>query len=72
MTDDVNGYLDRVRAEKAALDDGLGKLVVFVHSSEFTGLPAEERDLLLKQRNIMYEYASVLEQRIARFTSQGG
>lgn len=59
----------RVVAEKAALDENLVKLKVFIDSEKFTALVPDmaERARLSRQRTVMEEYSDILFARIEAF-----
>ncbi len=57
----------RIVDEKSALDEKLGKLEGFFTTDLFSGLPSEDRDLLVTQFGLMQGYSEVLGQRIERF-----
>ena len=64
----MEDFQQRVVAEKAELDERLGKLQKFIASSPvFAGLPVVERDLLERQQTHMVAYSAVLGERIASF-----
>lgn len=60
-------HQERVVAERDELTVKTGKLAIFIGGPVFAGLPGEERDRLFRQLTSMYEYASVLNERIAAF-----
>jgi hypothetical protein len=70
-----NGYTlirpphqERVVTEKAELDEKLAKLKVFITEGDmFSRLPADERDRLQDQADIMTNYSCILGDRIAAF-----
>lgn len=57
----------RVVAEKAQLDDKVGKLSAFFNTDLFKGLPTKEAELLTAQLGAMREYSDLLAERIALF-----
>ncbi|MCE0757118.1 hypothetical protein CXG50_12270 [Pseudomonas plecoglossicida] len=57
----------RVVAEKAQLDDKIGKLSAFFDTDVFKGLPDKESELLTAQLGAMREYSDLLAERIALF-----
>jgi hypothetical protein len=61
-------YRDRVRAEKAELEERVVKLGTFVASEQFSRLPEGERYRMDKQLTVMHEYLAVLHDRINNFT----
>jgi hypothetical protein len=64
----MEGWQERVIDERRLLEEKIEKLGVFLQSTESGDLPLEDLDLLGRQFEIMREYSSVLEERIARFT----
>ena len=61
-------HQERVVAEKAELDEKLGKLVEFIKGAEiFTQLPEAERGRLVRQADVMRDYSNILRERIAAF-----
>jgi len=61
-------HQERVVAEKAELDEKLGKLVKFIEGSEFfVGLADAEKARLVKQAGVMKDYSGILAERIAAF-----
>lgn len=60
-------HQERVVAERDELTVKTGKLAIFIGGPVFGGLPVEERNRLFRQFTSMYEYASVLNERIAAF-----
>lgn len=67
---DVSGmpaHQQRVVAEKAQLDDKLGKLDAFYLTKVFSGLPPEERIRLSNQGGAMRVYSQILGARIDAF-----
>lgn len=63
-------YQQRVVGEKLELDDRLTKLMAFVQSNQFKGLPYIEQMLLSQQLGYMASYSWTLGQRIQRFGSE--
>lgn len=66
----VAAYQGRVVAEKAELDDRLGKLLAFTGSEFFKTIPAAEQARLLRQADLMAELSTVLGERIAAFVAE--
>lgn len=63
----MTAYQTRVIEEKANLDELLGKLLGFIQTTTFAGLPAEEQVRLREQSGFMSAYSDVLGRRIAAF-----
>lgn len=63
----MEAYQQRVIDEKRELDAKATRLAEFIKLDTYKQLDAQNRILLIKQRNIMYEYSRLLEQRIALF-----
>lgn len=57
----------RVVEERTKLCIMLDRLVEFLKTEKFKALPAEDRTLMCKQRDIMEQYSNVLAERIAKF-----
>jgi hypothetical protein len=57
-------HQDRVRDEKAALDDKIQKLDAFIGKDYFLNLKKEAQDLMLKQLEVMKQYSEILGDRI--------
>ena len=60
-------HQDRVVAEKADLDDKLGKLLAFFQAPTFGTLSEAEQSRLRNQARFMDGYSAVLAERIAAF-----
>jgi hypothetical protein len=61
-------HQERVVAESNELRGRLMKLAAFIDCNEaFKALDWDDRELLRDQREVMGEYLSILERRIARF-----
>lgn len=60
-------YQQRVVDEKADLDDKLSKLRQFMTSNAWTAVPEPDRLLLIRQEEVMRQYAEILGKRIQRF-----
>lgn len=60
-------FKQRVVAEKAELDDRLGKLMAFFSTPIYAGLSEAERSRLRAQSFFMVGYSSMLGERIAAF-----
>jgi hypothetical protein len=58
-------HRDRVRAEKAELDEKLAKLDTFGRTELFASLPADEQGRMNRQHSLMQQYSAVLGERIA-------
>ena len=56
-----------VLAEYSELNSKLNRLVRFIESETYAALPAEEKELLRRQSEIMGEYAAILDKRLDRF-----
>ena len=63
--DGVPPHLQRVIAEKAQLDDKIGKLSAFLDTDTFKSLPAKQNELLTTQLSCMREYSGLLAERLA-------
>lgn len=63
-------YEQRVIDEKSELDTKLEKLKVFIDSDMFQKLGHIEKDLLIWQAQVMCEYSTILERRIAVFMAR--
>lgn len=64
---EIGDFRERVRDEKAQLDDRLAKLNVFMHTTSCLDLPFEDRSLLSAQAVAMQELSEILAKRIGRF-----
>ena len=64
---EIGDFRERVRDEKAQLDDKIVKLAAFVNTSACLTLPFEDRSLLAAQLAVMQEYTEILTKRIGRF-----
>jgi len=62
-----SSFADRVRTEKATLDENLRKLRAFFGTHTFAGLDDAEIDRLQRQADHMAAYSAVLDERIAAF-----
>lgn len=60
-------HQQRVVDEKDALDARRVGLSIFVTTSTFAGLPADERERLSRQQTVMGMYSSILADRIRAF-----
>ena len=60
-------YQQRVVAEREDLVDKLDKLSEFLKGDVYRSLPADERERLARQYNIMVSYSNVLVERIIHF-----
>jgi len=60
-------FRDRVRLEKAELDEKLGKLNGFFSTEAFAGLGIGDQDRLRAQAEAMTNYSNVLGERLAAF-----
>ncbi len=59
-------YADRIATEHAQLATRTGKLLFFIAKDDtYNHLPEKSKMLLCRQRDIMLEYISVLEDRMA-------
>lgn len=64
----LESYQERVVAEKAELDERLGKLRAFIASDAFPALPEyQDMALLRQQAAAMQRYSDILARRIGRF-----
>jgi len=59
-----SSFADRVRTEKATLDENLRKLQEFSRTHTFASLDVAEIDRLLRQADHMAAYSAVLGERI--------
>lgn len=53
--------------EKTELDSKISKLIPFLRSDTCLALPFDERSRLKRQAEVMQEYSSILNERIAAF-----
>ena len=60
-------FQERVIAEKDELDQKRKKLSDFISGSVFQALPEEEKQRLQRQASIMFDYSTVLGERISAF-----
>lgn len=60
-------HQQRVLDEKNELGERLEKLLSFIGTDFYRGLPEKERELLFFQSQVMEDYYEVLEQRIELF-----
>jgi len=60
-------FKDRVVAEKAELDEKIGKLQTFATGPIFDKLPPEEKGRMHNQFSVMQDYSKILGERIAAF-----
>lgn len=60
-------HQERVVTEKRELDEKLGKLGVFLGTTLYHSLPADEQDRLSRQYSLMRGYSDVLGERIDNF-----
>ena len=60
-------HQQRVIDERNELDDKIDKLARFMKSEMLVSLPVDEQDRLDKQLKIMWEYSSILQERMAAF-----
>ena len=64
----MEAYQERVRKEKLDLDGKIERLNAFINDlNRFNGLPEDERVRLTRQVTAMWEYSSILGERIAAF-----
>ena len=63
----MQAHQERVVAEKADLDEKIGKLDVFIHGTIYPTLDEAERARLMRQLCHMRDYSNVLTERIAAF-----
>jgi len=66
---ELQPHEQRVVAEQKELQEKLIKLDAFMDGHTFTGLAAEDRKLLIIQREYMANYNEVLRARIERFAA---
>lgn len=59
-------YIDRVKIEKAELNERMKNLDKFIHSEKFGNLDDEDQSLLLGQFGAMLSYFHILKRRIAK------
>lgn len=59
-------HIDRMIDERSNLQLLLGRLEVFMTTETYHTLPEDDRYLMLEQRFVMREYASILTKRIDR------
>ena len=60
-------FQDRVLSELDALQGNLQRLRMFIGGPVFDTMQTEDQDLMIRQMNIMADYADVLQLRINRF-----
>lgn len=60
-------FQKRVVIEKDELDQKRQKLAEFISGSVFDALPEEEKQRLQRQASIMFDYSTVLGERISAF-----
>ena len=60
-------HQQRVIDEKNELDRKLTALRIFIIGDRYHTLPADEKDRLFRQSQIMSEYSDILSERIAAF-----
>ena len=70
MNNELAPHQQRVIVEKEELDDKIKKLLAFTKGEIYRQLPADERDRLRRQFNLMDEYSKVLGERIDAFKQQ--
>jgi len=64
----MGNFRERVVIEKSELDSRLEKLIEFIGSDKFDGVPGLEQNRLRRQQLIMELYSEVLVERINNFT----
>ena len=64
---ELQPFQQRVIDERDDLEIKASKLQDFILSDKFFSVPADERQRLVLQRNLMDAYVIVLDQRIAAF-----
>jgi len=64
----MESFQERVVIEKNELDSRLEKLIKFIGSDKFDGVPGLEQNRLRRQQLIMELYSEVLVERINNFT----
>jgi crAss001_48 related protein len=64
----LQDFEQRVIDEKTELDEKLDRLELFIdHSSDFTNLTEQNKQLLIAQKNAMLTYSNILGLRISLF-----
>jgi hypothetical protein len=63
----MQDFQQRVIDERAALVEKIDNLAQFTGAAMFANLPADEKERLYRQLDIMNQYASVLGERIQNF-----
>ena len=63
----MKDYQQRVVDERSALDEKIGKLLVFLGTSKFHDLDREEQARMQRQYSAMQKYSDVLAERITAF-----
>ena len=63
----MQNWQQRVMDEKTVLDDNLSRLIPFIGSETFNGLPEDEQKRLRRQEMLMELYSEVLAERITNF-----
>jgi len=63
----MEDFQQRVVDEKEELDGKIERLDAFANGDVFGTLPAEEQERMSRQLQIMRDYSSVLDERIAAF-----
>jgi hypothetical protein len=64
---EYQSHQQRVVDEKEALDEKIGKLIAFLDTQIYGGLPPAERERLGRQLGLMQQYSAVLNERIWAF-----
>ncbi len=64
---DLPGWQERVIVERDSLENKLNLLREFMTHDEFMQLSPANRTLLSQQKDVMSEYLSILDKRIALF-----
>jgi hypothetical protein len=63
----IGTFQDRVRTERADLNEKLDKLTAFRAGPAWAGIPNDERERLIDQGDAMLSYLEILDERIAAF-----
>lgn len=63
----IPDYVSRVIQEKEELDERISKLRLFISTTTFAALPAEDQRLLGQQAMLMCDLSHILSERVERF-----
>lgn len=66
----MNDYKQRVKNEKAELDERKSKLDAFLGSEFIENVATDEQERLKRQLVVMEEYSSILQERIEAFEEE--